>query len=90
MLTATDPEWNLFFTDMHCAVEGESIFMFRDQLFILAAVRTPHVLQLNAVELCSARACASVDGKLTFTAVTDLTHSINVLVTVRDLTLKVQ
>ena len=65
--------------------------MFSDEFFVLAAVRPFHVLQLHAVECCGTRTSTSVDSELTLTSVTDLAHSVNVLVTVRrDIVLREQ
>ena len=66
--------------------------MLGDQFFVLAAVLTPNVLQLNAVELRRARSGASVDGELALDGVADLTDAgaDNVLVVVRDFPLKEQ
>ena len=58
--------------------------MFCDELLVLAAIRSSHVLELYAVELSGACARASVDCELTFTAVIDLTDAVNVLVAVWD------
>jgi len=57
--------------------------VFGNKLLALAAVRPPHVLQLDTVELRRARAGAAVDRELALGAVTDLTHAVDVLVAVR-------
>jgi len=76
----------------HIAVEDKCVFVLGDQFFVLAAVLTPNVLQLNAVELRRARSGASVDGELALDGVADLTDAgaDNVLVVVRDFPLKEQ
>jgi len=77
----------LFLAHGHCAEEDKRIFVFSDELLVLAAVWASHVPELYAVELRDTRFRASVDGKLTLTAVADLTHAVNVLLTVGNFTL---
>ena len=72
---------------MHGAVEDKRVFVFGHKFLVLAAVRSVHVLELYTVELCGARVRRTVDGELAFAAVTDLTHAVNVLVTVRHIPL---
>ena len=80
---STHPDRNLFGADLHSRIEDERVFVFGNKLLVLAAVRPPHVLQLDTVELRRARAGAAVDRELALGAVTDLTHAVDVLVAVR-------
>ena len=52
--------------------------MLSDEFLILAAVGSSHVDELYTAELCRACTGASVDCKLTFATVTDLTEAIDV------------
>jgi len=72
---------------MYNRVEDKCVFVFRHKLFVLAAVRSPHVLELYAVECRRASPGASVDGEFTLAAVSDRTEAVNVLVTVGNFSL---